>query len=120
MRKSLLLLILLSLWQVAAAQPFRILPPAGERGVTGESLPLPAVRIGFKVLRLSPGAVIYDQNNRTLTQGLLPAGADVFYTRDVQTGYVLRIYILTDEERSRLSAAPRPKVAPAGAPGMQR
>ena len=118
MRKSLLLLVLFTIYQAASAQFIRFLPPFGERGRTGESLPMPDVKIGRQVLRLAPGAVIIDQNNRTVVQAALPVGVDVFYTRD-QAGNVQRIYVLTDEERVRLAANPPPKAAPAGAPGMQ-
>ena len=118
MRKSLLLLVLLAICQAASAQFVRFLPPAGERGRTGESLPMPDVKIGRQVLRLAPGAVIIDQNNRTVVQGALPVGADVFFTRD-QAGNVQRIYVLTDAEKARFAANPPLKPAPTGAAGSR-
>ncbi|MDB5863731.1 MAG: hypothetical protein JWO70_1537 [Betaproteobacteria bacterium] len=106
MRKCLLLLVLCFVAQTAAvhSQPFRFLPAAGERGRTGESLPLPVVKIGRRVLELAPGALIFDQNNRTLVHAQLPVNAEVLYTRD-QAGQVQRVYILTEEEKARLAAA---------------
>src|SRR4051812_11682799 len=98
MRKSLLLLVLLLVLQGAYAQPFRTLPAAGERGRTGESLPLPDVQIGRRVLRLSPGALVFDQNNRSIVHAAIPVGAHVFFTRD-SSGDIRRLYILTDQER---------------------
>jgi hypothetical protein len=65
---------------------------------------LPNVIIGSRVLRMAPGAVIYDQSNRTIVHQHLPAGAEIFFTRD-QAGNVQRIYILTDAEKARLAAA---------------
>ena len=108
MRKSLLLLVLCILLGSAAtyAQVGRLLPANAERGKTGESQPLPLVKIGSSVLRLSPGGLIYDQNNRSIVHAHLPTGAEVLFTRD-QAGYIQRLYILTDLERARLDQAPR-------------
>ena len=119
MRKSLVLLALSLICATVAAQPFRTLPPAGFLGTTGERLPLPGITINKTVLTLAPGAVIYDQNNRTLTHSQLPVGADVFFTRDGM-GNVMRMYILTADEKARFKANPPPKVAPPGAPLMVR
>ena len=91
----------------------RFLPP-GERGVTGENLPLPHVKIDKRVLRLAPGGVIFDRNNRTIVHQHLPAGADVLYTRD-QAGDVMRIYLLTDDEKARLALRTPVKPAPGAA-----
>ena len=84
----------------------RFLPEKGERGRVGEPQPLPMMKIGDRVLRLAPGAVIYDQQNRSILHAHLPQGADVYFTKDL-TGSVLRVYILTDQERARLAAAGR-------------
>ena len=99
MRKSLLLLVLLLFLEAAHAQPFRTLPVAGELGRTGDTLPLPAVKIGRRVLRLGPGALVFDQNNRTVLHGLIPVHAHVFFTRDSH-GDIRRLYILTEQERA--------------------
>ena len=110
MRKCLLLLALCLLPAAAAAQHLRFLPP-GELGRTGETRLFPEVRIDKRVLRLTPGGVIFDRNNRTIVHQHLPVGADVLYTRD-QAGDVQRIYILTDEEKVRLAKNPPPKPVP--------
>jgi hypothetical protein len=107
MRRSLVLLCLGLLWAATASAQFisqRFLPEKGERGRIGESQPLPMVKIGNRVLRLAPGAVIYDQQNRSIVPAHLPEGADVYFTKD-STGNVLRVYILTEQERARLAAA---------------
>jgi hypothetical protein len=82
----------------------RFLPPEGERGRLGEAQPLPMVKIGNRVLRLAPGAVIFDQQNRSIVPAHLPQGAEVYFTKDLM-GSVLRVYILTEQERARLDAA---------------
>ena len=106
MRKLLLLLILYSGvcgWQTAEAQYMnqRVLPAQGERGTTGAPQPLPNVQIGSKVLRLAPGGVIYDRQNRSIVHGQLPPSADILYTQN-QTGDIQRIYVLTEQEKARL------------------
>jgi hypothetical protein len=95
------------MWAGASSAQFisqRFLPEKGERGRLGEPQPLPMVKIGNRVLRLAPGAVLYDQQNRSIVHAHLPEGADVYFTKDL-TGNVLRVYILTEQERARLSAA---------------
>jgi len=82
----------------------RYLPLNGERGVTGEQQPYPGVQINRRLLRLSPGARIYDTSNRTIVHGQLPPGAEVFYARE-QSGDVQRIYILTEQEIVALKQA---------------
>ena len=86
------------------AQVMRLLPANGERGKTGASQPLPHVTIGSRVLRLAPGGVIYDQQNRSIIHAHLPVAAEVLYTKD-QSGDIQRIYILTDQEQARLAQA---------------
>ena len=106
-------LLLLLIFCVASAGPMaahaqfvqqRILPANGERGTLGEPQPFPAVKIGNRILRLTPGARIYDASNRTMVHGQLPPGAEVIYSRD-QSGDIQRIYILTDQELLRLKQA---------------
>ncbi|MEK7875449.1 MAG: hypothetical protein AAB325_04620 [Pseudomonadota bacterium] len=81
---------------------FRTLPPAAKRATVGDRPHvLPYVELGGKVLRLAPGGVIYDQNNRTLVHGALPAGANVAFTTDMH-GDISRIYILTPQEQAQL------------------
>src|SRR5688572_20245261 len=97
-------LLLLALWLSMAALTGhaqiihqRFLPANGERGTTGAPQDYPGVQINKRLMRIAPGARIYDQSNRTLVHGHLPPGAEVLYAKD-QTGDILRIYILTEQE----------------------
>ena len=103
MRYLLLLLIAASLilTETGYAQ-FRTLPAASKRATVGAQPRVqPYVELGGKVVRLAPGGVIYDQNNRTIVHGALPAGADVAFTTDMH-GDIARIYILTPPEQAQL------------------
>ena len=83
----------------------RTLPPNAKRATVGQQQPLPYVNLGGTTLRLAPGGVIYDQNNRTIVHGALSPGADVGYTLDMN-GDVARIYILTPLEQTQLANKP--------------
>lgn len=103
MRYLLLLLTVASLLlaETGYAQ-LRTLPAAAKRATVGDTPHvLPYVELGGKVVRLAPGGVIYDQNNRTIVHGALPAGATVAFTTDMR-GDIARIYILTPQEQARL------------------
>ena len=106
MAKPLLLLLFFSsLWASAAIAQMvqqRFLPANAERGTLGEAKPFPLVQINTRTLRLSPGARIFDQSNRTIVHAELPPGAEVVYARE-QSGDVTRILILTPQEVERLS-----------------
>ena len=101
MRKLLLLLALVMLAPPAPAQSLRTLPANAKRGTVGQQHPLPLVEINSTVLRLAPGGVIYDQNNRSIIHGALPPGAHVAFTVDMN-GDIARIYLLTHAEREQL------------------
>ena len=108
------LLLLLALFTAAAAAPEasaqfiqqRFLPTNGERGTLGAPQDFPMVQIDKNVLRLAPGARIYDQSNRTIVHGHIPSGAEILFARE-QSGYINRIYILTEREIASLKQAKR-------------
>ena len=102
MRKLMLLLAFLVCAAPAWAQ--RVLPADAKRATTGERQALPLVQLGSAVLRLAPGGVIIDANNRTITHGQLPPGAEVIYLTN-RNGEVQRMVILTPEEQARLDRA---------------
>ena len=60
--------------------------------------------IDSHLLRLTPGARIYDRSNRTIVHGQIPSGAEVLYLPD-KAGNIQRMYILTDQELLRLQQA---------------
>jgi hypothetical protein len=84
----------------------RQLPRDGLRGELGAPLPLPMVQIGREVLRLAPGGVVYDAQNRTILQSALPPEGAVLYTKDAN-GDVQRLYLLTPSVRAMLDSLPR-------------
>lgn len=109
MRKCLLLLTFVVCaatfgWVNESYAQLRQLPVNGKRGYTGESLPLPLVRIGRETLKLAPGGLIFDTHNRTIVHASLPVGADVWYQMNMG-GEIQRIFILTPVEQARLDAA---------------
>ena len=64
------------------AQPLGRLLPAGKLGeLTGRQQPFPLVQIGSETLRLSPGALVFDQTNRTIVHASLPDSASVLYVQ---------------------------------------
>lgn len=90
----------------AHAQFNRRLPVDGQLGeLVGQKYPLPLVEIDQKVVRLAPGARVYDQENRTLLHTYLPPQAQVLFVLDMN-GDIARAYILRPEEWERLKPAP--------------
>ena len=103
MRNLLLMIMTASLVLAGTVHAqLRSLPAHAKRATAGQQQALPYVDLGGKVVRLAPGGVIYDQNNRTIVHGALPPGADVVFTTDLN-GDVARIYILTPQERAQLN-----------------
>mgnify|MGYP001560703698 FL=1 len=87
------------------AQLPRPLPDNGKLGQAyGQQHQYPLVQINKEVLRLAPGGVIVDQNNRFIVHGALPAQAAVLYVVD-NRGEISRIILLTPEELTRLEQA---------------
>ena len=102
MRKLLQLLLVASmLFAGTGYAQLRTIPANAKRATVGQPQVLPYVELNGKVVRLAPGGVIYDQNNRTIVHGALPPGADVAFTLDMR-GDVARIYILTPQEQAQL------------------
>jgi hypothetical protein len=90
---------------VVPAQLMRMLPAGGKLGelvVLEQGSPL--VQIGNEVLRLAPGVIIRDQNNRTIVYGALPQSASVLYLQD-PAGAITRMYILLPDELERIRRA---------------
>jgi hypothetical protein len=91
---------LLMLAGVALAQ-VRTLPPEAKRATVGQQqYMLPYIDFGGTRVKLAPGGIIFDQDNRTIVHNALPPGADVAYTIDMN-GDIGRIYILTPQEQAQ-------------------
>ncbi|HUO43980.1 MAG TPA: hypothetical protein VMT94_03590 [Burkholderiales bacterium] len=80
----------------------RTLPANARRATLGQPQPMPFAILNGKTVRLAPGAVIYDSDNRSIVQNALPAGAVIAYTTDIN-GNVARIYILTAREQAEFN-----------------
>src|ERR1051325_3086074 len=90
-----ILIVAAALTTFTAHAQLRTLPANAKRATIGQQqYPLPYINLAGKQVRLSPGATIYDQNNRSIVHGALPRGADVAFTTDMN-GDVARIYVLT-------------------------
>ena len=99
----LLLSVLASLLLAATSYAqLRTIPANAKRATVGQPQVLPNVELNGKMVRLAPGGVIYDQNNRTIVHSALPPGADVAIT-PAMNGDVARIYILTPVERAQFN-----------------
>ncbi len=82
----------------AHAQMLRQFPANGILGdLIGRQQPFPILQIDNKLLRLAPGGLIYDENNRTIVHGVLPERAYVLFLQ-AANGEVTRIYVLRPEE----------------------
>ena len=91
---------LLLLATLAHAQ-IRTLPPEAKRATVGQQqYPLPFVDLSGAKVKLAPGGIIFDQNNRTIVHDALPPGANVVFTTDMN-GDIRRIYILTPQEQAQ-------------------
>ena len=85
---------------IAYAQ-LRAMPANAKRATVGQQqFAMPYIDLNGNRVKLAPGGVIYDQNNRTLVHGALPLGVPVAYTLDMN-GDVARIYILTPQEQAQ-------------------
>ena len=93
------MILIVALFFAAAVHAGRILPPAAQMGAL-KAADYPYVKIGDNVLRLAPGARIFNAENRTILPNLLPAEAAVFYQLDLY-GQVINLWLATPEEAAR-------------------
>jgi hypothetical protein len=61
----------------------------------------PYVKIVDKVLKLAPGARIFDTSNRIILGGSLPQQAKIFYQLDLQ-GEVINLWLATPDEAASI------------------
>ncbi|TAK92480.1 MAG: hypothetical protein EPO06_01360 [Burkholderiaceae bacterium] len=82
----------------AVAQQFRRIPPnLPTVQITGISYP--QVKLGDRVYRLAPGALIYSEQNSTLVSNQVTVGAVAKVWFNAQ-GEVQTLWILTPQERA--------------------
>lgn len=98
MRSWLVFTLLFSLLGVAHAEG-RLPPNALSGELRGAEYPY--VKIADKVLKLAPGARIFDTGNRTILGGALPHQAKIFYQLDRQ-GEVINLWLATSEEAASI------------------
>jgi hypothetical protein len=83
-----------------ARAQFRTIPAQAKRATVGQQrYPLPYLDLSGSAVRLAPGGVIYDQNNRTIVHNALLPGSEVAVMRDMN-GDVGRVYVLTPQEQA--------------------
>ena len=86
------------------AQVGRLLPANGKLGeLVGQQHPFPLLEINKKVVRLAPGALIFDRENRTILHNQVPPSAPVLFVED-RGGQIVRIYLLRPDELARLQS----------------
>ena len=95
---------------------FLVASSVGARNIPLDSLegrvsPLqyPYIKINGKQLRLSPGARIYDTNNRIIQTSRLPATSQAIYQLNFQ-GDVQRVWLITTQELTEFQTNKKEKV----------
>jgi hypothetical protein len=81
-----------------AASAGRMLPQNVQVGQLS-GVAYPDVRIGGTVMRLAPGARIYDTFNRIMIPASMPQGGKVFYLLD-SSGLLIQMWLPTPEEEA--------------------
>lgn len=95
-------LLALLIASASHAQLVRQFPADGKLGeLVGRQHPFPLLEINNKVVRLAPGGVIFDAQNRTLLHNQLPPASPVLFVED-RKGEIARIYLLRPDELERL------------------
>ena len=101
-RRTLAALLGLLIASASFAQLARLLPADGKLGeLVGQQHPFPLLEINSKVVRLAPGGVIFDQQNRTILHNQLPPSSAVLFVADGK-GEIMRLYLLRPDEVTRL------------------
>lgn len=95
-------LLALLIASASYAQLSRRLPADGKLGeLVGHQQPFPLLQINNKVVRLAPGGLIYDRQNRSILHNQLPEYSPVLFVEDPK-GEIARVYLLRPEEFERL------------------
>ena len=106
MRKLFFVLMLCSFFATPAAFAESTFPTNARLGAMVQ-FKYPYMKIGKQTYRLSPGARIYDQWNRILLPGAVPASATVVFTIDL-AGALAKVWILSASEVEKLKGTVKP------------
>jgi hypothetical protein len=105
----LLLVVWLQLCAGAASAQQRPVPlPENARYGELKGVQYPEAKIGKLVLRLAPGARIYNTQNLVIMPATLPQKANVLYRLDT-SGDIIELWLLTPEEAATAKKRPRNK-----------
>jgi hypothetical protein len=94
------ILFLLALCAATLAAADRNFPSGSKRGELN-SAEFPYVQIGKDVIKLAPGAKIYDDKNQLVMPTRLPQKAPIRYSIEASTGLVLSIWLLSPDEAAQ-------------------
>jgi|APDOM4702015191_1054821.scaffolds.fasta_scaffold06684_4 hypothetical protein len=94
------ILFLLAMFVATLAMAERTFPGTSKRGDLN-SAEFPYVQIGKDVIKLAPGAKIYDDKNQLVMPTRLPQKAPIRYSIEASTGLVLNIWLLSPEEAAQ-------------------
>jgi hypothetical protein len=94
------ILLGLAIFAATLAWAERTFPGDAKRGEL-KSAEFPYVQIGNDVIKLAPGAKIYDDKNQLVIPTRLPQKAQIRYSTEAATGLVLNIWLLNAEEAAK-------------------
>lgn len=96
------LLVCLCLFAAGAHAQLRNIPEQAKDGAISHLQDM-IVAIDGVAVRLAPGVLIRDQDNRLLLPTAIPAGAQIKYLLDAE-GLVRQVWILTPDEAKQAAA----------------
>ncbi|MBA2352466.1 MAG: hypothetical protein ACR2FI_04040 [Burkholderiales bacterium] len=98
MRKRLLVFLISGFLVHSTAFADRVFPSEAKRA-TLSGHRYPNIKLGSTAYRLSPGAKIFDQHNRSIPPTFLPQSAQVLYQTDIR-GDLSMLWVLTPKEQA--------------------
>jgi hypothetical protein len=94
------ILFLLAIVATTLALAGRTFPGDAKRGAL-KSAEFPYVQIDKQVIKLAPGAKIYDDKNQLVMPTRLPQKAEIRYSIEATTGLVMNIWLLSADEAAQ-------------------
>jgi len=96
-----LVVLSLAAGQALAARPF----PKDAKLATLNGVDAPNVNVDGEWKRLAPGAMVYDTGNRIVQAETLPAKVQAVVQYEATTGFVAKIWLLSDDEAAQFAAS---------------